>query len=61
MFELDAPADSYIATINRMISSEGYHGHGDDLKGFNMPETMHTLSATVYLPSNLLNAEKQTI
>ncbi|MEL0621792.1 baseplate J/gp47 family protein [Marinomonas arenicola] len=61
LFELDAPADSYIATINRMISSEGYHGHGDDLKVFNMPETMHTLSATVYLPSNLLNAEKQTI
>lgn len=61
LFELDAPTNSYIATINRMISSEGYHGHGDDLQVFTMPETTHSISATVYLPSDLLSTEKQAI
>ena len=61
LFELDAPANSYIATINRMISSEGYHGHGDDLQVFAMPETMHSITANVYLPSDLLSTEKQAI
>lgn len=61
LFELDAPANSYIATINRMISGEGYHGQGDDLQVFTMPETMHSITANVYLPSDLLGTEKQAI
>lgn len=61
LFELDAPSESYISTINRMISSEGYHGHGDDLQAFLMPETNHSLVATVYLPTALMQSEKDLI
>jgi len=61
LFELDAPSNSYISTINRMISSEGYHGHGDNLQAFVMPETNHSLVATVYLPTTLMQSEKDLI
>jgi len=61
LFELDAPSESYISTINRMISSEGYHGHGDDLQVFAMDETQHSLTATVYLPTALMQTERTTI
>lgn len=61
LFPLDAPHVSYLQKINRMISDEGHHGHGDDLQVFNMPETHHNLTATVYLPTNLLDAEKAEI
>ena len=41
-----------------MIMEEGYHGHGDDLKAFAMPETQHDLTATVFLPASLLSQER---
>ncbi|RUM56732.1 MAG: hypothetical protein DSY85_02185 [Marinomonas sp.] len=58
LFDLATPSASYIATINRMIMEEGYHGHGDDLKAFAMPETQHDLTATVFLPASLLSQER---
>ncbi|EAQ66461.1 hypothetical protein MED121_07250 [Marinomonas sp. MED121] len=61
LFELDAPADSYIEIINRMINDEGYHGHGDDLQVFKLPELYVDLSVTVYLPTALLDSERMVI
>lgn len=61
LFELDAPADSYIEIINRMINDEGYHGHGDDLQVFKLPELYVDLSVTVYLPTALLDSERTVI
>ena len=61
LFELDAPADSYIEIINRMINDEGYHGHGDDLQVFKLPELYVDLSVTVYLPTALLDSERTII
>ncbi|WP_394178499.1 baseplate J/gp47 family protein [Marinomonas posidonica] len=59
LFELNAPAQSYLETINRQISTEGYHGHGDDLVANAMPETEHDLTATVYFSDTLLDEEKE--
>lgn len=58
LFGLDSPSESYLSTINRMIMQEGYHGHGDDLKVFAMPETQHDLVTIVYLPDSLLEVER---
>ncbi|WP_438461950.1 baseplate J/gp47 family protein [Marinomonas sp. PE14-40] len=57
LFDLDAPANSYLETINRRISDEGYHGHGDDLLVLAMPETFHSISVKTYLPISLLDVE----
>lgn len=32
-------------------STQGHHGHGDDLQCYAMPETSHTLAVTVYVKS----------
>jgi uncharacterized phage protein gp47/JayE len=61
LFELDAPSESYLKTINRLISDEGYHGHGDDLQVFNMPEKYVDLTVTVYLPTTLLDSERRLL
>jgi uncharacterized phage protein gp47/JayE len=58
LFDLNAPAQSYLETINRQISTEGYHGHGDDVVAYNMPETEHDLITTLYFSDTLLSEEK---
>lgn len=59
LFDLNAPAQSYLETINRQISTEGYHGHGDDVVAYNMPETEHDLTVTLYFSDTLLSEEKE--
>lgn len=58
LFDLNAPAESYLETINRQISTEGHHGHGDDVVAYNMPETEHDLVTTLYFSDTLLDEEK---
>ncbi|MCK1794390.1 baseplate J/gp47 family protein [Pseudomonas violetae] len=48
LFEADAPAITYLETINAYIRDQGNHGHGDDLLVQQMPETLHTISLTVW-------------
>nr|WP_178117956.1 baseplate J/gp47 family protein [Pseudomonas sp. R5(2019)] len=48
LFEADAPAVTYLETINAYIRDQGNHGHGDDLLVQQMPETLHTVSLTVW-------------
>lgn len=59
LFNLDTPSASFLETINRRISQDGHHGHGDDLRVFAMPETHHSLVATVYLPDSLMDVERE--
>jgi hypothetical protein len=59
LFDLNAPAQSYLETINRQISTEGHHGHGDDVIAYNMPETAHDLITTLYFSDALLDEEKE--
>ncbi|WKD48333.1 baseplate J/gp47 family protein [Microbulbifer spongiae] len=48
MFAIGNPDAAFIQRIQRKITDEGNHGHGDDLKIFPMPETQHTVAVTVY-------------
>uniref|UniRef100_A6VSS8 Uncharacterized phage Mu protein GP47-like protein n=1 Tax=Marinomonas sp. (strain MWYL1) TaxID=400668 RepID=A6VSS8_MARMS len=59
LFELDTPSASFLETINRRISAEGHHGHGDDLRVFPMPETHHSLTVIVHLPDSLMDVERE--
>ncbi|MGL4925615.1 MAG: baseplate J/gp47 family protein [Plesiomonas shigelloides] len=48
----------FIDTINDYIMAQGYHGHGDDVCAFPLPETYHDLVVTLYLYNHLgLNAD----
>ncbi|MBJ7536946.1 baseplate J/gp47 family protein [Marinomonas transparens] len=59
LFDLNAPAESYLETINRQISDEGYHGHGDSVIAYKMSETEHDLVTTLYFSDALLSEEKE--
>ncbi|HGB5310855.1 TPA: hypothetical protein ACIVON_005410, partial [Salmonella enterica subsp. enterica serovar Poona] len=39
----------YVDRVNRYITDQGHHGHGDDMRCFAMPETRHDLTVTVYV------------
>lgn len=50
----------FIDAVNDYITSQGHHGHGDDLQCFAMPETQHDLAVTLYVASREnLSAEEQ--
>lgn len=38
----------FVDKVNRYVKDEGYHGHGDDLTCFAMPETQHRLTCQVF-------------
>ncbi|MCO1336266.1 baseplate J/gp47 family protein [Microbulbifer sp. OS29] len=61
MFEIGNPDASFIQSIQRKITDEGNHGHGDDLKVFAMPETQHDIAVTVYTIDGLSGDTKDHI
>ncbi len=48
LFDFAAPVVSYLADINHYITDQGHHGHGDDLKVFQLPEQTIDLTVTVF-------------
>lgn len=44
----------FIDTVNDYITGQGHHGHGDDMRCYPLPETLHQLDVTVYV-ENLAN------
>ena len=59
MLESGAPDQPFVESINTHINDNGFHGHGDDMLCFPMPETEHVFEADAYL-NPLLSAEQQT-
>ncbi|AVY98080.1 hypothetical protein DAI21_10610 [Lelliottia sp. WB101] len=57
---LDAGVSSepFIETVNDYVMTQGNHGHGDDVLALKLPETVHNLSATIYLYSSSLLKEE---
>jgi len=53
LLDTGVPADSFIAAVNDHIMIQGYHGHGDDMRCFAMPETHHDLNVTAYMFATL--------
>ncbi|KHT36625.1 baseplate J/gp47 family protein [Pectobacterium carotovorum] len=44
----------FITAVNDYITTQGNHGHGDDMQCMAMPETLHDLTVTLYV-NNLAN------
>ncbi len=57
MIESGAAPETLVYQVNEHITNEGYHGHGDDMLAFTMPETSYDLSATIYPALNLSTEE----
>ncbi|WP_110811942.1 baseplate J/gp47 family protein [Cronobacter sakazakii] len=62
---LDTGVTSYpfIEAVNDYITTQGHHGHGDDMQCFAMPETRHTLAVTLYVRNlaNLTDEEQSAL
>lgn len=43
----------FIDKVNRHVRDEGYHGHGDDLLCYAMPETQHNLTCALYFQPSI--------
>lgn len=61
MIDSGAPAQTFVDTINDYISTQGHHGHGDDMLCMVMPTTSYDLAATVYYDANLDSAAITTL
>ncbi|HAY0227940.1 TPA: baseplate J/gp47 family protein [Escherichia coli] len=63
MLDAGVASDPFVDAVNTFINDEGYHGHGDDLRCFAMPETWHDLTVTLWLYStlNLSEDDVQTL
>ncbi|MFA0810854.1 baseplate J/gp47 family protein [Microbulbifer epialgicus] len=61
MFEVGNPDATFIQSIQRKITDEGNHGHGDDVKVFAMPESQHDITVTVYTIDGLSGDTKDNI
>ena len=59
LFEAGVPAAEYLERINAHIREGGNHGHGDDLLVMVMPETLHSISLSLW-PRPHLSAEQRT-
>lgn len=42
----------FIDLVNRYLNEQGYHGHGDDIRTFKMPEVVHNIGAALYFRSS---------
>lgn len=63
LFDAGVPGESYLTAVNNYIHDNGYHGHGDDIQVKAMPETLHDISATLWVPAGMdvaLKTEIQT-
>lgn len=47
----------FIDKVNRHVRDEGYHGHGDDLLCYAMPETQHNLTCALYFQPSIFVGE----
>lgn len=51
----------FVDKVNHHVQTEGYHGHGDDLMCFAMPETKHRISCKLYLNNSITANRKAEI
>ncbi|MET4706734.1 baseplate J/gp47 family protein [Endozoicomonas lisbonensis] len=61
MIDSGAPDQPFVTGINTHINDNGYHGHGDDMQCFPMPEKGYALSPDAYLNPNLTEAQQNQL
>ncbi|TID17668.1 phage protein [Avibacterium paragallinarum] len=61
LLDTGVTSQPFVDRVNHYVRDEGYHGHGDDLLCFAMPETQHRLTCKLYFaPSQNVSELKQT-
>jgi len=58
LFDAATTPDAYLALVNNYISTQGNHGHGDDMLVKALPTSTHNVTATVYFLANTTSAVK---
>ncbi|ELY5891068.1 baseplate J/gp47 family protein [Cronobacter sakazakii] len=63
LLDTGVTSEPFIQAVNDYITTQGHHGHGDDMQCFAMPETRHSLDVTVYVMSlaNLTDDEQNAL
>ncbi|NCH87045.1 hypothetical protein EHJ13_06225 [Cronobacter dublinensis] len=63
LLDTGVTSDPFIEAVNDYITTQGHHGHGDDMQCFAMPETRHTLAVTLYVRNlaNLTDEEQSAL
>lgn len=63
LLDTGVTSEPFIEAVNDYITTQGHHGHGDDMQCFAMPETRHSLDVTVYVTSlaNLTDDEQNAL
>lgn len=56
VFDAGTTPTAILADLNTAITTDGNHGHGDDLLVKAMPTTTHTLTVTAYIDSSVQGA-----
>lgn len=61
LLDTGVTSQPFVDKVNDYVTNQGWHGHGDDLICYPMPETQQAISCAVYFFPNLgLSVEKQT-
>ncbi|QQD22278.1 hypothetical protein GJQ54_11095 [Oceanospirillaceae bacterium ASx5O] len=61
LFDAGVPGEATLQEINDYIRDQGYHGHGDDMEVKAMPESLHNISCTLWLPAGAAQAIKDEV
>ncbi|URL05967.1 baseplate J/gp47 family protein [Avibacterium sp. 21-595] len=60
LLDTGVTSQPFVDRVNQYVRDEGFHGHGDDLLCFAMPETQHRLTCKLYFsPSQNVSELKQ--
>ncbi|MDT3252749.1 baseplate J/gp47 family protein [Serratia sp. root2] len=62
LLDTGVPSASFVEKVNDHINGQGYHGHGDDMQCFPIPETQHNLTVHAWYFSTLnLDDDEQAV
>lgn len=63
LLDTGVTSQPFIDKVNRHVRDEGFHGHGDDLICYAMPETKHNLTCAIYFQPSIFvgDVRKQEI
>ncbi|HDR1858516.1 baseplate J/gp47 family protein [Pasteurella multocida] len=53
LLDTGVASQPFVDKVNQYITDKGYHGHGDDLICYSMPETQHNLTCQVFFFTDL--------
>ena len=57
LLDTGVTSQPFIDKVNRHVRDEGFHGHGDDLICYAMPETKHNLTCAIYFQPSIFVGE----